>query len=99
MSETGQKLALTHPIIVLKSGLKNNWMKKLDRVNRPLEFVCRRKFLLIWPYFENHISEEDKSIHFWEGIFTGIPEIVEFANRSFREKIVPVDFSSVKCSE
>ena len=24
---------------VLKSGLKNNWMKKLDRVNRPLENV------------------------------------------------------------
>ena len=37
MSETCQKLAFTHPIVVLKSGLKNNWMKKLDRVNRPLE--------------------------------------------------------------
>ena len=36
MSETCQKLAFTHPIIVLKSGLRNNWMKKLDRVNRPL---------------------------------------------------------------
>ena len=36
MSETCQKLAFTHPIVVLKSGLKNNWMKKLDRVNRPL---------------------------------------------------------------
>ena len=35
MSETCQKLAFTHPIVVLKSGLKNNWMKKLDRVNRP----------------------------------------------------------------
>ena len=35
MSETCQKLAFTHPIIVLESGLKNNWMKKLDRVNRP----------------------------------------------------------------
>ena len=35
MSETYQKLAFT----VLKSGLKNNWMKKLDRVNRPLENV------------------------------------------------------------
>ena len=33
MSETYQKLAFTHPIVVLKSGLKNNWMKKLDRVN------------------------------------------------------------------
>ena len=31
-----QKLAFTHPIVVLKSGLKNNWMKKLDHVNRPL---------------------------------------------------------------
>ena len=36
MSETCQKLAFTHPIVVLKSGLKNNWMKKLDHVNRPL---------------------------------------------------------------
>ena len=35
MSETCQKLAFTHPIVVLKSGLKNNWIKKLDRVNRP----------------------------------------------------------------
>ena len=34
MSETCQKLAFTHPIVVLKSGLKNNWMRKLDRVNR-----------------------------------------------------------------
>ena len=37
MSETCQKLTFTHPIVVLKSGLKNNWMKKLDRVNRPLK--------------------------------------------------------------
>ena len=37
MSETCQKLAFTHPIVVLKSGLKNNWMRKLDRVNRPLQ--------------------------------------------------------------
>ena len=37
MSETCQKLAFTHPIVVLKNGLKNNWMKKLDRVNRPLD--------------------------------------------------------------
>ena len=36
LSETCQKLAFTHPIVVLKSGLKNNWMKKLDSVNRPL---------------------------------------------------------------
>ena len=36
MSETYQKLAFTHPIVVLKSGLKNIWMKKLDRVNRTL---------------------------------------------------------------
>ena len=35
MSETCKKLAFTHPVVVLKSGLKNNWMKKLDRVNRP----------------------------------------------------------------
>ena len=38
MLETCQKLAFTHPVVVLlKSGLKNNWMKILDRVNRPLE--------------------------------------------------------------
>ena len=37
MSEICQKLAFTHPIVVLKSGLKNNWEKKLDRVNRPLD--------------------------------------------------------------
>ena len=36
MSEACQNLAFTHPIVVLKSGLKNNWMKKLDRVNRPV---------------------------------------------------------------
>ena len=36
MSETCQKLAFTH-LIVLKNGLKNNWMKQLDRVNRPKE--------------------------------------------------------------
>ena len=35
MSEIGQQTAFTHPIVALKSGLKNNWMKKLDRVNRP----------------------------------------------------------------
>ena len=29
MSETCQKLAFTHPIVVLKSGLKNNGMKKI----------------------------------------------------------------------
>ena len=34
-SETCQKLAFTHPIVVLKSGLKNNWIKKLGDVNRP----------------------------------------------------------------
>ena len=34
MSETCQELVFKHPIIVLKSGLKNNWMKELDRVNR-----------------------------------------------------------------
>ena len=39
MSETCQKLAFTHPIGVLKSGLKNNWMKKLDHVDRPSEDV------------------------------------------------------------
>ena len=30
MSETCQQLAFTHPIVVLKSGLKNNWIKKLE---------------------------------------------------------------------
>ena len=37
MLETCQKLAFTYSIVVSKSGLKNNWMKKLNRVNRPLE--------------------------------------------------------------
>ena len=37
MSETCQKLAFTYPIVLLKIGLKTNWMKKLDRVNRPLK--------------------------------------------------------------
>ena len=37
MSETCQKLVFTHPIVVLKSGLKNNWMKKLDHVNQLLD--------------------------------------------------------------
>ena len=41
MSETCQKLASTHPVVVSKSGLKNNWMKKLDLVNRPLSQVYR----------------------------------------------------------
>ena len=36
MSGTCQKLAFKHPIIVLNSRLNNNWMKKLDRMNRPL---------------------------------------------------------------
>ena len=39
MSETCQKLVFTHPVVVLKSGLKNNWMKKLDRVSRPLSHL------------------------------------------------------------
>ena len=37
MSEKCRKLAFTHPIVVLKKGVKNNWMKKLDRLNRPSE--------------------------------------------------------------
>ena len=37
MSETCQKLAFTRPIVVRKCGLKNNWMTKLDRVNRSLQ--------------------------------------------------------------
>ena len=41
MLETCQKLVFTHPIVALKSGLKNNWMKKLDRVNRHLSRVFR----------------------------------------------------------
>ena len=50
MSETCQKLTCTHPIVVLKSELKNNWMKKLDRVNRPLALSflhpCTNRFLI-----------------------------------------------------
>ena len=33
---TCQKLAFTRLIVVWKSGLKNNWTQRLDRVNRPL---------------------------------------------------------------
>ena len=47
MSETCQKLAFMHPIVVLKSGLKNNWMKKLDRVNRPLQSYWNFSFSYI----------------------------------------------------
>ena len=36
MSATCHKLAITHPVVVKKNGLKNNWMQKLDLVNRPL---------------------------------------------------------------
>ena len=46
MSETCQKLAFTHPIVVLKSGLKNNWRKKLDRVNRPLCHLNQAVFIV-----------------------------------------------------
>ena len=35
MSQTCQKLMFTHRIVVLKSGLENNWMQKLDHVNQP----------------------------------------------------------------
>ena len=52
MSETCQKLAFTHPIVVLKSGLKNNWMKKLDRVNRPLNN---------YPWTRLSLSEDNRS--------------------------------------
>ena len=34
MSETGQKLVLTHRFVVLKIGLENNWMQKLNHMNR-----------------------------------------------------------------
>ena len=50
MSETCQKLAFTHPIVVLKSGLKNNWMKKLDRVNRP-SYSNLTAFLKLLQYY------------------------------------------------
>ena len=51
MSETCQKLAFTHPIVVLKSGLKNNWIKKLDHVNRPLD----QQLLRSLPF--DHVTE------------------------------------------
>ena len=56
MSETGQQLAFTHPIVVLKSGLKNNWMKKLDCVNRPLRTI-NSKYFVVYDFdllFTNH---------------------------------------------
>ena len=58
MSEICQKLAFTHPIVVLKRGLKNNWMKKLDRVNRPLD--TQKKILTILSFVfgnnEEHVT-------------------------------------------
>ena len=50
MSETCQKLVFTHPV-VLKSGLKNNWMKKLDRVNRPLEKQIEMRSIFVTSFF------------------------------------------------
>ena len=40
---------------ILKSGLKNNWMKKLDRVNRPLH-ICSDLTRIKWSYlcYEGH---------------------------------------------
>ena len=60
MSETCQKLAFTHPIVVLKGGLKNNWMKKLDRVNRPLKSRLKKSKLRIIkePITINHNQEK-----------------------------------------
>ena len=49
MSETCQKLVFTHPIVVLKSGLKDNWMKKFYRVSQPLDLnfsIFRHQHLL-----------------------------------------------------
>ena len=50
MLETSEKLAFIHPIVVLKSGLKHNWMKKLDHVNGPqdlFQFIgCIKMFVL-----------------------------------------------------
>ena len=39
LQETCQKLAFTRPIVVWKSGPKNNWTQKLDSVNWPLDRV------------------------------------------------------------
>ena len=58
MSETCQKLAFAHPIVVLKSGLKNNWMKKLDRVNLPLDMQIGKEPLVIdWAKEEPKIGQ------------------------------------------
>ena len=45
MLETYQKLAFTHQIVVLKSGLKDNWMKTLDRVPGSCEPTLTEKSL------------------------------------------------------
>ena len=37
MSETCEKLGVTHPIAALKSGLKNNWMKKIGSCEQTLK--------------------------------------------------------------
>ena len=48
MLETCQRVAFTYPIVVLKSGLKNNWMRKLDRVYRPLAHFENSSLPRIW---------------------------------------------------
>ena len=59
MSESCQKLASTHPIVVLRSGLKNNWIKTLDSVNRPenitlpVTFCCEYSVPVSYHFFRN----------------------------------------------
>ena len=40
----------------LKSGLKNNWMKKMDGVNRPLEWS-------MFPKQSNDFSKNSNDLH------------------------------------
>ena len=66
MSENCQKLAFTNQIVVLKSGLKNNWMKKLDRVNRPLDKqIGMEPSVIDWAKEEAKIPRICRDIHFY----------------------------------
>ena len=80
------KLEFTHPIAVLKSGLKNKWMKKFDRVNRPLNNypwtrlairiigVIKRQFVrMVAHVFDNsNLSQEIFAIVTWGAVICSL---------------------------
>ena len=42
--ETRKKLAFIHPIVVLKTGLKNNWTHKLEKCELNLRLLLKFTF-------------------------------------------------------